>query len=381
MKQRIQVIDGLRGFALLGILVANMLHFQFGINTYDQISPDTWWDQAAFYFTKIFVEGSFYPIFGFLFGYSVILFVQSFENRGMKATGSLWRRALALIVLGFLHSIFIWDGDILLIYGLGLIIFMLFIKRQAKTVAIWSAVLFTIMLPFAFVKGWILQLASEEIVAVNDIFSNGSYLDILKHRLGITPEILDPITMIFVLIIMPIALFFVGVFSAFLIGPAVLAGMASAKVSLFEAIESKKSLLKRFIWFIPIGLTLKSAIALDSILADLLFQIGGSALAIGYIALFALLFIAAKESSLAKAFANLGKMSLTNYLLQSIICTTIFYGYGLGLFGKLGVLVGLGIAFVVFALQLLASNLYMKRFRSGPVEKLVRMFVYLGNNK
>lgn len=381
MKQRIELIDGLRGFALLGILIANMLHFQFGINTYNEIKPTTWWDEAAFYFTKIFVEGSFYPLFGFLFGYSMILFVQSFESRGIKATGSLWRRGIALIVLGFLHSIFIWDGDILLVYGLSLIIFMLFIKLQVKTLTIWAAVLFIIMLPFTLLKNWLLQLVEGEMDSITAIYANGSYMDILLNRLGITADITDPITITVLLIFMPIFIFAIAVFSSTLIGPPILIGLAAAKMKLFESVESKINLAKRFVWFIPVGLLLKSTIVLDFIAADILFQIGAIVLTFGYIALFTLLFISVKESGWMKAYSHLGKMSLTNYLLQSIICTTIFYGYGLGLFGKLGVALGLVIAFGIFVLQLLASNWYMQRFKAGPIEKLVRKFVYLGHTK
>ena len=75
MNKRLEIIDALRGFSLLGIIIANMLYFQYNSNTKSMIDLETWWDQGAYYFTKIFVEGSFYPIFGFLFGDGFILFV------------------------------------------------------------------------------------------------------------------------------------------------------------------------------------------------------------------------------------------------------------------------------------------------------------------
>ncbi|WP_313894146.1 hypothetical protein [Psychrobacillus sp.] len=65
MKKRIEILDALRGFSFLGILIANMLYFQYGNATLEAIQPDTWWDKIAYYFTKIFVEGSFIPILGF----------------------------------------------------------------------------------------------------------------------------------------------------------------------------------------------------------------------------------------------------------------------------------------------------------------------------
>lgn len=148
MKNRIEALDALRGFSLLGILIANMLYFQYGDITINTIEPTTWWDNVAFYFTKIFIEASFYPIFGFLFGYGIILFVRALENRDLKTPGPLWRRVIGLIILGSLHITFVWDGDILLTYGAGLIIIISFIKRKVKTLLIWASVLAVLMIRF-----------------------------------------------------------------------------------------------------------------------------------------------------------------------------------------------------------------------------------------
>lgn len=72
MKKRIKAVDALRGFSLIGILIVNMLYFQFDDITLEAIQPTAWWDQMAFYFTKIFVEGSFILIFDFLFSYGIM---------------------------------------------------------------------------------------------------------------------------------------------------------------------------------------------------------------------------------------------------------------------------------------------------------------------
>jgi len=119
----------------------------------------------------------------------------------------------------------------------------------------------------------------------------------------------------------------------------------------------------------------------DHFVGKLLYGAGTYMLAIGYIAAFTLIFISMKENKVSQAFANLGRLSLTNYLLQSIICTTIFYGYGFGFFGELGVAVGLVIAGVIYLLQLLLANWYVQRFSIGPVEWLLRKFIYLGNGR
>lgn len=377
MKKRIQVVDGLRGFSLLGILIANMLYFQYANITVEAVQPSTWWDQGAYYFTKIFVEGSFVPIFGFLFGYGVILFVRSLENRGSSARGPLWRRAIGLMVLGILHMIFVWDGDILLIYGSGLVMFMAFVKRKVKTMLIWAIVLTLCTMPFLLVKTDFLTLAFTDTKAALDVLKNGTYLEIVKYRIGIP----DDISFLIIAIALPFVLAFLVILSFIMVGPTVLLGMAAAKVGFFTDIEEKISLLKRLSFFIPAGLVCKTLLYWDHFAGKLLYGAGTYMLAVGYIAAFTYLFISMKENKLSKAFVNLGRLSLTNYLMQSVICTTIFYGYGFGFFGELGVALGLLIAFVIYSLQLLFANLYVQRFTIGPVEWILRKFVYLAKGR
>ena len=174
---------------------------------------------------------------------------------------------------------------------------------------------------------------------------------------------------------------FFSVFSFFIIGPFVLLGMAAAKVNFFTNIEDKVGLLKRLSLLIPIGLALKASVLWAHPVGKVLNGTGAYLLAIGYIAAFTFIFVSVRESNLSQAFVNLGRLSLTNYLMQSIICTTIFYGYGLGFFGELGVALGLVIAGVLYALQLLLANVYTQRFSIGPVEWVLRKFVYLGNGR
>ena len=106
-------------------------------------------------------------------------------------------------------------------------------------------------------------------------------------------------------------------------------------------------------------------------------MIGGSLLAIGYICLFAFAYTQFADSPILSAFENVGKLSLTNYMMQSVICTFIFYGYGLGAFARLGVVGGILLAVIIFAVQVFSSTLYLKYFERGPLEKLMRSIVYL----
>lgn len=379
MKKRIDVIDSLRGFSLLGILIANMLYFQYGTITKEEIAPSTWWDQAAFYFTKIAVEASVYPIFGFLFGYGIILFVRSLEKRELSARGPLWRRAIGLIILGALHIALVWDGDILLTYGAALMMILLFfLKRQVKTWLIWSGILAGITLPVMFFKENFMALLAEETDKAATIFSSGTYLEVIQYRIGITDEAFG---LMFWLVALAIGFIFIAVMALLAVGSFILLGMAAAKVDLFNDIEQKQRTLKRVAWLVPVGLVGKAFLVWEHPLGTLVYSIGTYALAIGYIALFTLLFIKLKDHPLMHSFASVGRLSLSNYLLQSIICTTIFYGYGLGYFGKLGVALGLVLALVIYGLQLVGTRLYRQRFSLGPVEWLLRKFVYLGKAK
>ncbi|WP_054706059.1 DUF418 domain-containing protein [Bacillus sp. JCM 19041] len=98
-------------------------------------------------------------------------------------------------------------------------------------------------------------------------------------------------------------------------------------------------------------------------------------LPLGYIFLIASCY---QSLSIIRPFIEaVGKLSLSNYLLQSIICTTIFYGYGLGLFGQLGVLNGIFLALGIYTILALLSYLYLKKWTIGPAERLLRMIVYL----
>ena len=377
MKKRIEVVDALRGFSLLGILIANMLSFQYANVTLEAVGPDTWWDKGAFYFTKIVVEGSFYPIFGFLFGYGIILFVRSLENRELKMRGPLWRRAIGLMVLGILHIVFVWDGDILLTYGSALLIFMLFLKRKVKTILIWSVTLIVLTIPLLLMEEEFLQLTLTETKEMVAVFSSGAYWDVVQQRILGWTEM--PVVVMIITLLLTVGFF--SVFSFFIIGPFVLLGMAAAKVNFFTNIEDKVGLLKRLSLLIPIGLALKASVLWEHPVGKVLNGTGAYLLAIGYIAAFTFIFVSVRESKLSQAFVNLGRLSLTNYLMQSIICTTIFYGYGLGFFGELGVALGLVIAVVLYALQLLLANVYAQRFSIGPVEWVLRKFVYLGNGR
>lgn len=377
-RQRIQSIDGLRGFCLLGILIANMLHFQYNTTFKSIIQDSGGINEIAYYFTKIFIEASFYPLFSFLFGYSLIQLIESIKRRERNVYPILARRAIGLIVIGLIHHIFIWSGDILITYGITIFILLLFLYSTVKTKKMF-AIIFAVLAVLITATNYSLG-ESGSVLAITEktaeILQNGTYIEVLKNRLLFSmPESSLPyfINIINFIISSLIALIAVMPFA--------LVGMIAAQKGYLTSNESSQQYKKDWIVFILSGLILKSCILLDTFLGSLLFAIGGYLLTFGYIKLFVKLYESVFQSKLLKFFSSLGRMSLSNYLVQSIICTSIFYGYAIGLFGKVGVAGGIVIAIIIYVIQGIVSYWYLTKFQQGPVEIILRLWTYLGNKQ
>ena len=159
--------------------------------------------------------------------------------------------------------------------------------------------------------------------------------------------------------------------------PLFLFGMYAAKVNWFaNPIKERSLYVKGIFLLIPIGLVLKLIpyLAPENDWIGVSDMIGKNLLSLGYIFLFAYFYTKSPKRMLRGAFENIGKLSLTNYLMQTVICTSIFYGYGLGQFGKLGMIPSIILAIAIYAVQAVASHYYLRRFNRGPVETLLRMW-------
>lgn len=378
IPHRASAVDAIRGFSLLGILMANMLIFQYGMYGKDVLHlfhPSTV-DTISHNMLRVFVEGSFMPIFTFLFGYSMIKMRDSLTAKGRKSRWSFIRRSIMLLGLGILHGYYLWEGDILLFYGAITLLLLFFLKRKAKTAIIWGILLLVLTCAVGLGATQIndpqddTQRMESYVKEATDVYRSGTYSEIVDYRANSEPPLdLPDWVMIVVFLVAPL-----------INAPMFLFGMAAAKRGRFlqPSLETKSYL--RWSLLIPLGLTLKTmAVILGSshVLNGVGILLGGPLLALGYIHLFALLYAAASKSSLIiRSFEAVGRMSLTNYLLQSVICTFIFYGYGLGQFGQLGVLSGTLLAVAIYAVQAACSLLWLAKFRSGPIERLMRSMTY-----
>lgn len=368
---RIDTIDGIRGWSLFGILLANLLIFQYGIFGKDEIDYFNLSTTSSvfYYFTKIFIEGAFMPIFTFLFGYSLILMKQSLERKHLRVKWHLTRRSLILIGFGFLHSTILWEGDILLAYGIMGICLLPFVNRKPKTLLIWAILLVTLIAAESFIT------AEEDFSLTSDsqmqpyldktlaVYSSGTYSEIKDHRLNEDPLNMESGKTLLLFLFLP-----------FVLSPMFLFGMYAANRKwLIDPIKEKRAYILGTALLVPVGLFFKSTPYLFEHLN--LETVGGIVLPIGYICLFALAYT--KYANLLTVFENVGKLSLTNYILQTVICTFIFYGYGLGLFAKIGLGAGILFGVIIYTVQVLLSTLYLKFFKQGPLEKILRIGVYL----
>ena len=142
----------------------------------------------------------------------------------------------------------------------------------------------------------------------------------------------------------------------------------------FENMQAERRWYVLGALLVPIGLICKSISFIDSNFSGMLLMGSSQLLSVGYICLAALLVSTRPIPLLLHTFESVGKLSMTNYLMQTIICTSVFYGYGLGLYGKLGVFWGVVFGITLYSLQCVFSVYYLKRFKRGPCESVLRMW-------
>jgi len=374
-RERAQIIDAIRGFSLLGILLANILIFQYGIFGEEKLelfAHVTNLDKHLHQWLTVFVKGSFLPIFMFLYGFGLFKLRESLLTNGQKPWRALVRRFIMLFALGLLHG-YLWEGDILMGYGLASFGLLLFLKRKPKTLMIWAVTLSVLIAAMSYGNSNDLfgdtNKLSEYVVRSIEIYGSGSYSEISSFRMNEFPIDISGAFAVVALLLTPLML-----------APMFLFGIAAAKKGWFQHPhqERKRYMLLALI-FLPQGVLFKGfgVWQAESDFAGVAMTLGGTLLAFAYI--FAAAFVFSyllDQSFIFKVFEAIGRLSLTNYLMQTVICTTIFYGYGLGWFGKIGIINGILLATLIYAIQAFVSMWILKSFKQGPIERLLRMWTY-----
>ncbi|WP_323708087.1 DUF418 domain-containing protein [Mammaliicoccus sciuri] len=372
-KQRIFSIDALRGFSLLGILLMNILTFAY---PYQIINPFEFFqhqDGAWFKISSLFIIASFYPIFAFLFGYGLSIMYQNSLDKGLNYYPMITRRLLFLLLLGIIHGVFIFYGDILSTYALLGLIAIIFVRLKPQYTLIALSIgigIFVLLylLPMILLKD-VTQIESfvglQELERVNNILSSADYVSIIGFNLKY---------------------FGMNIANAILVGPfsilpIMLFGIYAHQINWFNKIKQYKNLYMVIgVVVLILGLAIKMIqIVLEgSVTSQLMSQmIGGPIVALSYIMFFVILCEDQTVRKILTPLQPIGKLSLTTYIMQSIICIIIFYGVGLNYYGKLPVLTIYIIGIVIYCVQLIVSYLYLLRFKQGPLEKLWRKVTYL----
>jgi uncharacterized protein len=387
--ERHAILDALRGWALLGILVVNMVGFiGFGMARESErvAALGHAFDDGVELLIEWLVVGKFYSIFSLLFGVGFALQLTRLEQRGEGPTRYL-RRLLFLFLFGLAHLLLLWLGDILALYALMGAVLLLFRRADDRTLLRWAVALW--LLPIL----WSALIHFGGVNPADPIFARGVRglegigIDPGSSALAYYREhgFLDQLR------VHPAEVFFrLGDF-VYQLRPAKVLGMFLiglwvGRRLLPQGLEASAPLLRRVArWGLGLGLPLGLAKALIGLLADdeagarfaeeVFYCLGTPTLALGYAAAFALSWRSG-PSRWAEWAAPAGRMALTNYLGQTIIQSLIFYGWGLALIGRFGLVFLPLFALTIFALQVAFSAWWLRGFRFGPLEWMWRSATY-----
>ena len=389
-QQRLNHLDVLRGFALLGILLVN---FQFFTRPMTSIvmAPDpsmSGLDQIASGLIAVLAETKFYALFSMLFGAGFALMLHRAHTNDSRFWPLYLRRIAVLMAFGAAHVLLVWPGDILFIYGLLALLMALFFRNTpTRRLPKWGVVLLALPAAINGVFAGLIQLASNDpkaageitggfeqqqqnmtefVQATSTIYQNGGFTDALAQRLS---EYLMMLSWSPFWVTPMLGFFLLG---RWLIASGRLRDVTGSE-GFFKAWRN---------WGLTLGLPLACAgywLMLDQALhipssglalASALTSAGAALLAMGYLGLISL------NAQHLGWLAPAGRMALSNYLLQSLIWTTLFNGYGFGLWGEISRAAQLPLALLFFAGQVIISHWWLARFRFGPAEWLWRTLTY-----
>ena len=394
LDERIPALDILRGLALLGILLYNVQGYAYPLLYVEQLGRrifEVGVEGRILDIILFFVQGKFYTMFSFLFGYSFILWLGRAEERYGRAGNIHFRRMLGLLGFGLIHALLFWWGDILVTYALCGMILYLFRNVSAKGLVKWAAGIlaayagwFTLIYAVFMASmpmdpaGWQAEAAawkSELEAGVQraiEAYGSGSWTELMAQRLADARLMAESLP-----------------YSVMLVLPMFLLGAAAAKSGWLVRISrggraARMEAAGLFAAGMALTLLKEWGLAvMDPMLpspASIVYIIGSAfgdpVLSLSYTAAVAMFCGNPERAARLSWFGCMGKLSLSNYLAESVISTTLFYSYGLGWYGKpvLGEL--LAIAAGVYLALMLASRYWIARFGSGPAERLLRRITY-----
>jgi uncharacterized protein len=388
-SERILSLDVLRGFALFGVLVVNIQGFAMILAA--QINPTSFGDLTGLNYwvamlTYTLANQKFYTLFTLLFGAGILLMTGNIENRGTKSTGKHYLRMMWLILFGLLHAYVLWYGDILVAYGCcGLLVF-LFRKMSAKKLLIIGFIGICIPSLITVVGDWSFSYWPEEFLKqFSQMFQPGKEAiaqEIAIYQGGWWGQMAHRVPLV-----LGLQTFDLPIMGLWRISGLMLIGMALLQWKILTAQAPKKLYWNFLVIGTGIGLALVFAGWFSNFQHNWDFKYsmfrgqhfnywGSLFLSAAYLGGIMLICQSGKLSFITRPLAAVGRMAFTNYIMQTIICIFLFYGYGFGLFGKVERIWQFLIVVVIYAFQLWISQLWLKHFRFGPLEWLWRSLTY-----
>ncbi len=389
---RIQVLDILRGFALLGILIMNMPGFSTSF--FAEADGSHLWpgklDQLAEQVRDMLFSGKFNSMFSLLFGVGfTIQFARMFDSDPERAPALYLRRLLVLGVIGVLHACVVWPGDVLHVYAvLGLI--SVLALRHASERTIVTLIVLCLVYPVlsGLLRLWIItpEITAERVLLAqalersnNLAFGQGSMLDAVRENARIMAFFYGDAVSLW------------GMLGWYvMMGLTMLIGLLAGRKRWFQRIHELIPQIRRATWWLlAIGLACGAAFTIIfelnrapgpspiKLIGGICYGLSRLALMLFYVMVIVQLSQRETWKRWLAPLALAGRMPLTNYLMQSAICVTLFQGWGFGLWGKVGPAAGLALSFVIFfAVQVPWSMWWLKRHERGPLEALWSRLTY-----
>lgn len=387
--ERSALLDAMRGYALLGILIANMPYF-FGYWFLDDTARAAMTGGAlndlADFLMEWLIVGKFYSLFSLLFGIGFAIQLGRLQQRG-EGVPRYARRLAILFLIGLGHLLLLWVGDIVALYAAIGVVLLLFRNVGDKALLRWAVILWLIPI------GWSAAILFGGFKPAAPFFATSASLltgvglnpdthplpmlvgsDLLTHLRAHPAEIFIRIAMLVE------QMRFTKVLAMFLIGLCIGRRAIHANLDGYRPLLRKVALLG-----LGVGLPLAAAKAYllltaehrpaYEFAAECLYVFSTPTLALGYAAGFALLWANGRRGLLEWSVPA-GRMALTNYLMQSLLMSIVFYGWGFGLIGRFGLAFVYPFSLALFAVQVTYSRRWLAHFRFGPVEWLWRSATY-----
>lgn len=388
-SERYVILDVLRGLALLGIALAN--YPEFSLYTFQspsaiaQMSTSSV-DYLLRWFLLVFVDGKFYTLFSLLFGIGFFMIMNNAARKGNSGMLIFYRRMILLMIIGFLHLMFIWSGDILMLYALLGMLLPLFWRMSNRGLLVCAGIL----LVFPIVVDGMASLAQIRLAepAVRQQWYYCSLYGITEQNFGYWLRDASTYEKVFQFLIQGAWVRvqeFVDGNRYFKVLGLFLIGFYIGRNRLYACLDQWQDKLRLVVRYgVLVGLPLSVLYAWSgmnnhpwgTVGHTVIYTASVYLMGLTYLCGVCLLYLKWKDLKCWRYLATPGRMALTNYISQSVIGMFLFYGIGLGWGAQIGLCYTELIVLFVYGSQMVASRLWLTLFQFGPLEWIWRMLTY-----